>query len=42
MLKRKDVRSTKLVDFEMIAKHHNVNVILYELKKDGGKDAVSL
>ena len=28
--KRKDVRPTKLVDFEGIAKHHNVNIMLYE------------
>ena len=28
-LKRKDVRPTKLVDFESIAKHLNVNIMLY-------------
>ena len=33
-LKRKDVRPTKLVDFEGIARHHNVNIILYDPKKD--------
>ena len=38
-LKRKDVRPTKLVDFEGIARHHNVNIMLYEPKKDRGKDA---
>ena len=41
-LKRKDVRPTKLVDFEGIAKHHNVNIMLYEPKKDRGKDAGSI
>ena len=30
---------TKLVDFEGIARHHNVNIMLYEPKKDRGKDA---
>ena len=38
-LKRKDVRPTKLADFEGIARHHNVNIMLYEPKKDRGKDA---
>ena len=38
-LKRKDVRATKLVDFEGIAKHLNVNIMLYEPSKDSGKDA---
>ena len=33
-LKRKDVRPTKLVDFEGIARHHNVNIMLYEPNKD--------
>ena len=32
-LKRKHVRVTKLVDFEGIAKHLNVNIMLYESKK---------
>ena len=41
-LKKKDVRPTKLVDFEGIAKHHNVNIMLYEPKKDRGKDAGSI
>ena len=41
-LKRKDVRPTKLVDFEGIAKHRNVNIMLYETKKDRGKDARSI
>ena len=31
-LKGKNVRPTKLVDFEGIAKHHNVNIMLYEPK----------
>ena len=38
-LKRKDVRPTKVVDFEGIAKHQNVNIMLYEPTKDRGKDA---
>ena len=37
-LKRKDVRATKLVDFERIAKHLNVNIMLYEPSKESGKD----
>ena len=41
-LKRRDVRPTKLVDFEGIARHHNVNIMLYEPKKDRGKDAGSI
>ena len=41
-LKKKDVRSTKLVDFEGIARHHNVNIMLYELKKNRGKDVRSV
>ena len=41
-LKKRDVRPTKLVDFEGIAKHHNVNIMLYEPKKDKGKDAGSV
>ena len=36
------MRPTKLVDFEGIARYHNVNIMLYVPKKDGGKDAVSL
>ena len=32
-LKKRDVRPTKLVDFEGIAKHHNVNIKFYEPKK---------
>ena len=35
------MRPTKLVEFEGIARHHNVNIILYEPKKDG-KDAGSI
>ena len=38
-LKRKDVRATKLVDFEGIAKHLNVNIMLYESEKESGEDA---
>ena len=44
-LKRKYVGPTKLVDFEDfedIAKHPNVNIMLYEPKKDRGKDAGSI
>ena len=35
------MRPTKLVDFEGIAKHHNVNIMLYEPKKGKGEDAGS-
>ena len=38
-LKRQDVRATKLVDFKGIAKHLNVNIMLYEPSKESGKDA---
>ena len=38
-LKKRDVRLTKLADFEGVAKHHNVNIMLYEPKKDKGKNA---
>ena len=41
-LKRKNVKPTKLVDFEGIAKHNNVSIMLYEPKKDRGKDAGSI
>ena len=41
-LKKRDVRPTKLVDFEGIARHHNVNTLLYAPKKDRGKDAGSV
>ena len=40
-LKRKNVRPTKLVHFESIAKHHNVNIMLYEPKKNSAKYAGS-
>ena len=33
-LKKRDVRPTKLVDFEGIARHHNVNIMLCEPKKN--------
>ena len=42
MVKKRDVRPTKLVDFEGIAKHHNVNTMFYEPKKDRVKDAGSI
>ena len=38
-LKKRDVRPAKLVDFEGIEKHQNVNIMLYEPKNDRGKDA---
>ena len=38
-LKRKDVRATRLEDFEGIAKHFNVNIVLYESEKESGEDA---
>ena len=41
-LKKRDVRPTRLVDFEGIAKHHNVNITLYEPRNDKGKDAGSV
>ena len=41
-LKRNNLRPTKLVDFDGIARHHNLNVMLYEPKKDRGKDAGSI
>ena len=37
-----DVSPTKLVYFEDIAKHYNVNIMLYEPKKDRGKHAGSV
>ena len=40
--KKRDVRPTKLVDFEGIARHCNVNIMVYEPKKDMGKDAGSI
>ena len=36
------MRPTKPVDFEGIAKHHNVNIMLYEPRKDRGKDVGSI
>ena len=41
-LKKRDVRPTKLTDLEGIAKHHNMNIMLYEPKKDKGKVAGSV
>ena len=38
-VKREDVRATKLVDFEDIAKHFNVIIMLYESKKESSEDA---
>ena len=40
-LKKRTVRPTKLFDFEGIARHHNMSIILYEPKKDRGNDAGS-
>lgn len=37
--KRKDVRPTNLVDFEHVAKHHNINIMLYELKAKDGRSS---
>ena len=37
--KKKDTKPTKLANFEGIAKHHNINIMLYEPRKDKGKDA---
>ena len=36
-LKRQDVRATKLVDFEGIAKKFRINIRVYELKKNSEK-----
>ena len=36
------MRHSKLVDFEGIAKHYNVNIMLYEPKNDRGKGAGSV
>ena len=36
------MKPTKLVDFEGIAKRHNVIVMFYEPKKDKGKNAGSV
>ena len=33
-LKKRDLRPTRLNDFEGITKHHNVNIMLYEPKKN--------
>ena len=33
-LKKGDTRPTKLVDFEGIARHHNVSIVLYEPNKN--------
>ena len=41
-LKKRDMSPTKLVDFKGIAKHHHVNIMLYEPKKVIGKDAGSM
>ena len=41
-LKRKDVRTTKLANFEGIVRHDNVNFMLYEPKKNRGKDVGSI
>ena len=36
------MRPIKLVDFKGITRHHNVNTMLYEPKKDRRKDAGSV
>ena len=36
------MRPAKLLDFEGIARHHNVNIMLYEPKEGRGKDAGSV
>ena len=41
-LKKRNMRPTKLVDFESIARHHNVNIMLDKPKKDRGKDSGSV
>ena len=41
-LRQKDVWAIKTDNFEGIAKHHNVNIMLYEPKKDNGKDSGSI
>ena len=41
-LKRKNLRPAIRVDFKGIARHHNVNIMLYESMKDSGKDAGSI
>ena len=41
-LKKLDVISTKLLDFEDITRHYNVNIMLYEPKKDKRKVAGSI
>ena len=33
-LKKRDVRPTRLVDYEGIAKHHNVNIMLHKPKRN--------
>ena len=37
-MKKRDMRPTELVDFQGIARHHHVNIMLYEPKKDKGKE----
>ena len=41
-LKKRDVRPTKLVYFKGIARHHNVNIMSHEPKKDRAKDTGSV
>ena len=36
------MRPTKLVNIESNAKHHNINIMLFEPKKDSGKEAESI
>ena len=41
-LKQQDARPSKFVDFEDIAKHHNVNIMLFESQKDSMKETESV
>ena len=41
-LKKRDVRPTKLVALEGIARHQSLNIMLYEPRKGRGKDAGSV
>ena len=36
------MRPTKLVNIESNAKRHNINIMLFEPKKDSGKEAESI
>ena len=41
-LKQKDAKPTELAGFEGFGKHCNVSIILYEAKKDNGKNGGSI